>query len=425
MPSLRVIDQDDSPGEELQGQDQPLCNICQKQFSNYVCPRCNLRYCSLGCYKDLQHADCTESFYKDSITEEIRSRGTSDEEKQKMLQLLRRFEAENDQLATTHNEEEMDEKEDNDSMDDLHDRFATIDLDKADSEAIWALLSDQERKEFEALLQFQQQQGDSHEGLDDIPIPEYHPWWNNETIGSNKKVVIQELENEQEEEEEENTFPELPSPLPDLQTMMKSPPGPESDLVWSLMHTAMVYCYVMRHFLGDIREDVKDTVAVVSTLCKATLFSSTPGYAYRNPTEALYDLVDEIMDYEEQEASDRSRRVPLMIVLLEDCLSLMKKQDSMVRAISDLWRLLESGTKKMDKTHRNACFLATRKSYFYLGYAVYLSRNHGLERVKVLAMAEKERLVLEDQAFDRQRKAAEQAVELQQKQTKPKITNVL
>ncbi|MCL7034889.1 hypothetical protein MKW94_024683, partial [Papaver nudicaule] len=28
-----------------------ICRVCQKQFSQYTCPRCNLRYCSLQCYK--------------------------------------------------------------------------------------------------------------------------------------------------------------------------------------------------------------------------------------------------------------------------------------------------------------------------------------------------------------------------------------
>ncbi|KAI7856777.1 hypothetical protein BDC45DRAFT_566844 [Circinella umbellata] len=420
MPTIRIIDGDESNEEELQTNDQSLCNICQKQFANYVCPRCNLRYCSLGCYKDIQHADCTESFYKDSITEEIRSRGTSEEDKQNMLQLLRRFEAENDQQATKLGTDEDEDEEE----EDLHERFANIDLDNADEDAIWALLSEEERKEFESLLQHHHENGDDSS----IPLPEYHPWWKEENNGFNKKVKII-MQDDDDEEEERNAIPKLPTPLPDLEAMMKpkSPPGLESDLIWSLMHTTMVYCYVMRHFLGDIREEVKDTLFVVSKLSKSTLFSSTPGYAYGNPTEVLYDLVNDILDYEEEdsESNNMSRRTGLMLVLLDDSLSVLEKQDAVIRAMGDLWELLEAGTKKVDKTARKSCFLAARKAYFYLAYAVYISKNHGLERMKLLAMAERERLLLEEQAFDRQRKIAEQAIEMQQKQNKPKITDVL
>lgn len=39
---------------------------CLRQYARYTCPRCNLAYCSLPCYK--QHGEqCTESFYR-SVT---------------------------------------------------------------------------------------------------------------------------------------------------------------------------------------------------------------------------------------------------------------------------------------------------------------------------------------------------------------------
>lgn len=38
-------------------------NRCLTQFSRYICPRCNITYCSLPCYK--QHSSgCTEAFYR-------------------------------------------------------------------------------------------------------------------------------------------------------------------------------------------------------------------------------------------------------------------------------------------------------------------------------------------------------------------------
>lgn len=36
--------------EGVRGFPLPLCS-CQKQWSKYACPRCNVRYCSLPCYK--------------------------------------------------------------------------------------------------------------------------------------------------------------------------------------------------------------------------------------------------------------------------------------------------------------------------------------------------------------------------------------
>ena len=28
-----------------------ICGVCARQFSKYSCPRCNLRYCCVACYK--------------------------------------------------------------------------------------------------------------------------------------------------------------------------------------------------------------------------------------------------------------------------------------------------------------------------------------------------------------------------------------
>ncbi|KAI9492047.1 hypothetical protein BDB00DRAFT_789012 [Zychaea mexicana] len=371
----------------------------------------------------MQHADCTESFYKDSITEEIRSRGaTTEEEKQNMLQLLRKFEAENDAAAagSDNDVDEDDGDDDDDNTADLQERFANIDLENADSAAIWTLLTENERKEFEALLQ--QQDQDSS-----ILLPQYQPWWKKKS--EHTKIIEQFDEDGHDDDGDKKSqkrmmtmLPELPNPLPDLEAMMKprSPPGPESDLIWSLMHTAIAYCYLMRHFLGDVREDVKDTVAVLSKLCKATLFSSAPGCAYKSANDAAHDLVDVICEYE-QDTSDK--RKTLMLMLLDDCLSLLEKQDSMVRALTDVWQLLEAGVKRVDKTDKKACFLAARKAYFYLGYGVHLARNLGLGRIKLSVMTERERLLLEERSFDRERKAVEQALKLQ-KQANPKIAHV-
>lgn len=85
---------------------------CQQHWSQYVCPRCNLRYCSLDCYK--KHGSrCTESFYRsasgvitcntrqsrhgllascrDNTTEQLQSLQASQAERQQMLQMLHRL----------------------------------------------------------------------------------------------------------------------------------------------------------------------------------------------------------------------------------------------------------------------------------------------------------------------------------------------
>lgn len=41
-----------------------LCQICRQKSAPYKCPKCQLRYCSLNCYRDQFHEDCTKKFHE-------------------------------------------------------------------------------------------------------------------------------------------------------------------------------------------------------------------------------------------------------------------------------------------------------------------------------------------------------------------------
>jgi len=49
-----------------------ICHVCTKSTSKYKCPRCNVPYCSLKCYKK-HDVDCTEEFYKEWVEEEMKN----------------------------------------------------------------------------------------------------------------------------------------------------------------------------------------------------------------------------------------------------------------------------------------------------------------------------------------------------------------
>lgn len=38
------------------------CEVCCAHHSRYTCPKCNIRYCSVVCYRE--HGECTEDFYR-------------------------------------------------------------------------------------------------------------------------------------------------------------------------------------------------------------------------------------------------------------------------------------------------------------------------------------------------------------------------
>ena len=67
---------------------------CRKNPSPYACPRCNIPYCSLECYQSpSKHSQCSEPFFKEEIHNEIGTqKNRTQEEKNKMWELLRKFE---------------------------------------------------------------------------------------------------------------------------------------------------------------------------------------------------------------------------------------------------------------------------------------------------------------------------------------------
>ncbi|KAI0352088.1 hypothetical protein OH77DRAFT_1409888 [Trametes cingulata] len=122
------------------------CAICRRQFSRYTCPRCNIPYCSLVCFRSEKHANCSESFYRKEVELDVKSApSASVEEKRRMMDLLKRFEEdsldESPLLADSDNEDE-------DDADDLHRRLQNIDLDSASYEELWAALTPAEREKF-------------------------------------------------------------------------------------------------------------------------------------------------------------------------------------------------------------------------------------------------------------------------------------
>lgn len=63
-----------------------VCMMCQSEPSCYTCPRCNLHYCSLACYRSPDHAACSESFYKESVLKELKDMGTTEREGRRKMQ---------------------------------------------------------------------------------------------------------------------------------------------------------------------------------------------------------------------------------------------------------------------------------------------------------------------------------------------------
>lgn len=56
----------------------------------YTCPRCGIGYCNVDCYKSEAHLECSESFYKQCIEDELKSQEKDAEGRKKMIEILKR-----------------------------------------------------------------------------------------------------------------------------------------------------------------------------------------------------------------------------------------------------------------------------------------------------------------------------------------------
>ncbi|CAL8300346.1 unnamed protein product [Merluccius merluccius] len=227
-----------------------VCGLCKSKPSCYTCPRCNVPYCCLACYRSPDHIMCSEEFYKQSVLQELKDMGEtaaggrkkmqdilvglkqkanrteggmgsvlrdvgleSDDHEQgdgqvEVLELLSRL-AELQQsgpgdvteiVGILRRLEEIGER-DNGNMEllaavsvgdigeeeqDLVDRLSGLDIDSLSEEAMWELLNSQEKERFVDLMK--------GKGLEKL-VPLWRPWWEVHEEGRRSMIEMLEEEN--------------------------------------------------------------------------------------------------------------------------------------------------------------------------------------------------------------------------------------
>jgi HIT zinc finger len=64
-----------------------LCCTCSKKQAKYICPRCQIPYCSIKCYKS-HNSNCSEEFYREQVLIHLNSKKTEKSEVKKMHNIL-------------------------------------------------------------------------------------------------------------------------------------------------------------------------------------------------------------------------------------------------------------------------------------------------------------------------------------------------
>jgi len=325
------------------------CEFCPVSKDNYyTCPKCNAAYCSLQCYRSPKHLQCSETFYKQCVQEEMKlvakeGGGVGKEVVKKTYQaLLNNAAAANDECEN----EPLDS--DDDENDDIVERLEGIDLE--DSDAVWSKLTESERTEFQALLQ---------SGEISKYVPDYKPWWDH-YYSSHAKKKVQVVGDEADKESEEQIasvygrIPAVSKPVPKMKELMGER-KPSPNVKFGLFNVIYAYAFTNRFFRNEIcnGDDVDDQHLdefnrILFKIC-GNLRASSP-QSFDSSEMALESAVATVMEngseLETSQASAKAIKKDVFQIVRGPGLRPCDDNLYLLSALSDLQRLLKKITQE-------------------------------------------------------------------------------
>ncbi|XP_070551490.1 zinc finger HIT domain-containing protein 2-like isoform X2 [Ptychodera flava] len=277
----------------------------------------------------MQHASCSEQFYKECFIDALKDQRGSNEEKRQMLEILKRVEEEHG---------DIDIDSDDDVGESIEERLAGLDLDK-DTDALWERLTTDERNEFKQLMK---------EGKLGGLVTVWRPWWK----AQDKKLIKEfNLENESREDNPEESgdvvcqCPKVLEKIPKLTELLRSC-KPADCVQFNLIEVLFTYVYIAHVYNGshfDLAvQSAQDVLRISNVLSENHRYSSTE--------EALHSVIQKLI----QEKS-ANHSISFTSSLLSDVIRVLigpsRDQPLLytMAALSDLHRLLTKAKKLLSK----------------------------------------------------------------------------
>lgn len=327
------------------------CEFCPNSKTDYyTCPKCNAPYCSLKCYRSPSHLQCTETFYKQCVEEEMRlvSKAGADVKK-KTVEALK-----------TNLAGEEEEGLDSDDETDLSDRLAGVDLE--DSDQVWQNLTESERAEFRNLVET----GDISKF-----VPDFKPWWDHHFTPAKK---VQDLEESQREilefaSQVEQRIPLLLEKIPSLRDLTGG--GVSPAVKFGLMNAVYAYAFAHRLYRGGVADEpdnLAEYPGVVLTVSGSLRTTPRP-QNFDSAEMALQAAVTSVVENGALlQTSDEEAKKVRNDVFKIVCGPGLDGRDNLylLSALSDFIRLMRQGAKH---TKSKEAKLAVKKLEFYLSWA--------------------------------------------------------
>lgn len=262
------------------------CAVCLTQFSQYTCPRCGIRYCSLSCYRRHGDRTCHQQFLQQQLMERLRTKSSdavSESDRRIVIEMLHRMEAEQQQQQQREESggTQRDGSGDDGGWRDAWERLwqRVIDHTSGDDAhgggsggnvedmIVDVLLRELERddalkRDFEASVRDGRMSRWAQREL-------WRPWWTEEgaAAGGGRRLVQERRQQQQQQEVEEHHCASGDGnddcALPPLSKLLGKRRA-AGTVPYDVLDVLYGYCYVMRLFNGDVAELLRDRKVVDS-----------------------------------------------------------------------------------------------------------------------------------------------------------------
>ncbi|KAJ9474956.1 HIT-type domain-containing protein [Pseudozyma hubeiensis] len=131
-----------------------LCNICYAKPAAYSCPRCNIPFCSLVCFRKQEHQECSAAFSSSSLSLVGRpDQGAAEEDRTNVVDILARLERNEKDARLMQDDNDDDDDSNDDDADDEQTAAVRADvtedqIESASTDALLAMLTEKERRKF-------------------------------------------------------------------------------------------------------------------------------------------------------------------------------------------------------------------------------------------------------------------------------------
>jgi hypothetical protein len=284
------------------------CAVCLQHQYRYHCPRCQLPYCSVECYRNHtttsnSSLDCTEGFYKNRVSSILQ------------LEAKEQQEATRNILKRQYEEQELSEE-------DLYNVLLALEQHDDNPSELQSMLSPSLRVAFENAL---------HSGqLQELVLEQWHPWWRSElvTIGESNDNDV--FNNDQ-------TLDERLLRITPFHSLRK---GTRPNLLYNLIEVLYSIVWSLRLYHGS-RNAITLAVEATRTLSASTVLSE----------DARYTTLEEALI---QCTAASTRLYPSgcntpWITLAQDVALLTKNSRQVVRALLEAMDLVKAAISALKK----------------------------------------------------------------------------